>query len=75
LRRDGNDLSLRVEHRAAPSMPPITIELAQHGTAPALEVVDRHDPATPPSTSGRSNLACCATPTRWKRAKSGGVRQ
>ena len=51
LRRDGDDLSLAVEHRAAPSMPPITIELAQHGTALALEVVDRRDPATPPPSS------------------------
>ena len=48
LRRDGDDLSLSVEHRAAASMPPITIELAQRGTALALEVVDRRDPATPP---------------------------
>jgi hypothetical protein len=32
-------------------MPPITIELPQHGAALALEVVDRRDPATlPPST-------------------------
>ena len=43
--------SLSVEHRAAPSMPPITIELAQRGTALALEVVDRRDPATPPPSS------------------------
>jgi hypothetical protein len=51
LRRDGEDLSLSVEHRAAPSMTPITIELAQRGTALALEVVDRRDPATPPPSS------------------------
>ena len=51
LRRDGDDLSLSVEHRAAASMPPITIELAQRGTALALEVVDRRDPATPPPSS------------------------
>jgi hypothetical protein len=51
LRRDGDDLSLSAEHRAAPSMPPITIELAQRGTALALEVVDRRDPATPPPSS------------------------
>ena len=50
LRRDGDDLSLSVEHRAAASMTPITIELAQRGTALALEVVDRRDPATPPSS-------------------------
>ena len=51
LRRDGDDLSLSVEHRAAPSMTPITIELAQRGTALALEVVDRRDPVTPPPSS------------------------
>ena len=51
LRRDGDDLSLSVEHRAAPSMTPVTIELAQRGTALALEVVDRRDPATPPPSS------------------------
>jgi hypothetical protein len=51
LRRDGDDLSLSVEHRAAPSMTPITIELAQRGTALALEVVDRRDPTAPPPSS------------------------
>ena len=51
LRRDGDDLSLSVEHRAAPSMTPIAIELAPRGTALALEVVDRRDPATPPPSS------------------------
>ena len=51
LRRDGDDLSLAVEHRAAPSRTPITIELAQRGSALALEVVDRRDPATPPPSS------------------------
>jgi hypothetical protein len=51
LRRDGDDLSLSVEHRAAASMTPITIELAQRGTALAWEVVDRRDPATPPPSS------------------------
>jgi hypothetical protein len=51
LRRDGDDLSLSVEHRAAPSMTPTTIELAQRGTALALEVVNRRDPATPPPSS------------------------
>lgn len=51
LRRDGDDLSLSVEHRAAPSITPITIELAQRGPALALEVVDRRDPATPPPSS------------------------
>jgi AAA domain len=47
LRRDGDDLSLSVEHRAAPSPKPITIELAQRGDALVLEVVDRGEPASP----------------------------
>jgi RecA-family ATPase len=46
LRRNGDDLSLSVEHRAAPSPTPMTIELAQRGDALALEVVDRRDPVT-----------------------------
>lgn len=51
LRRNGDDLSLSVEHRAAPSPMPMTIELAQRGDALALEVVDRRDPVTPASSS------------------------
>jgi hypothetical protein len=51
LRRNGDDLSLSAEHRAAPSLTPMTIELAQRGDALALEVVDRRDPAMPASSS------------------------
>jgi len=38
LRRLGNDLTLTVEHRAAPSMPAINLELVQRENALALEV-------------------------------------
>ncbi len=38
LRRLGDALTLSVEHRAAPSMPIIALELAQHGEALALQV-------------------------------------
>lgn len=41
LRRHGDDLSLTIEHRAAPSVPSLALELARHGDALALEVVDR----------------------------------
>src|ERR1700746_726882 len=41
LRRDGEELTLTVEHRAAPSSRPLVIELAQNGPALALEVVER----------------------------------
>jgi hypothetical protein len=38
LRRLGDELTLSVEHRAAPSMPIIALELAQDGEALALQV-------------------------------------
>ena len=48
LRRDGDgdQLSLTVEHRAAPSLAPIAIALTQRGPALALEAVDRPEPET-----------------------------
>ena len=61
LRRDGDNLSLSVEHRAAPSPKPLTIELAQRGDALALEVADRREPVTPvPSTLDERILAILA---------------
>ena len=44
LRRDGEELTLTVEHRAAPSSRPLIIELAQNGPALALQVVERAKP-------------------------------
>ena len=41
LRRDGDELTLTVEHRAASAMPTLTLELAERANALALEVVDR----------------------------------
>ena len=51
LRRDGDNLSLSVEHRAAAAVSPMTIELAQRGPALALEVVNRSVPAAPVPSS------------------------
>jgi hypothetical protein len=51
LRRHGEELSLSIEHRAAPSPKPFTVELAQRGPALALEVAERREPATPPPSS------------------------
>ena len=51
LRRDGDDISLAVEHRAAPSPKPFRIELAARGDALALEVADRREPPAPPPDS------------------------
>jgi RecA-family ATPase len=48
---EGGDLTLTVEHRAAPAMPTITLELAQRANALALEVIDRNTPPTSPPSS------------------------
>lgn len=46
LRRDGDDLSLTVEHRAAASLDPIAVALTQRGHALALESIERPEPTT-----------------------------
>jgi hypothetical protein len=51
LRRNGEELTLTVEHRAAPAMPTVTIELAQRADALALEVIDRRAPQAPAQSS------------------------
>ena len=55
LRRDGDEMTLTVEHRAAAAPRPLIIELAQQGLALALEVVERTKPVatTPPSLDER----------------------
>lgn len=48
LRRDGDDrITLAVEHRAAPSMPRLTLELVERSDALALEICDRHARSAP----------------------------
>lgn len=49
MRRIGNDLTLTVEHRAAASMPPITLELVQRETALALQLRTSSKPEGPAS--------------------------
>ena len=51
LRRQAEDLVLSVEHRAASSIPPVSLELAQRGDALALEVADRRAPVTTAANS------------------------
>jgi hypothetical protein len=61
LRRNGEELTLTVEHRAAPAMPTVTIELAQRADdALALEVIDRRAP----------EKAQCPVPSGWHAAVS-----
>jgi hypothetical protein len=56
LRRDGDgdQLSLTVEHRAAPPLGPMAVALAQRGPALALEIVDRPEQA--PASAAPSPL-------------------
>ena len=61
LRRNGEDLTLSAEHRAAPAMPAITLELIQRASALALEVVDRRPPQTPPPTSVDERITAALT--------------
>jgi hypothetical protein len=51
LRRSDDDLTLTVEHRAAPSVPALSLELAQRGDALALEVIERGAPPDPAPSS------------------------
>jgi hypothetical protein len=53
LRRDGDrdQIALSVEHRAAPSPKPLSIELASRGLALALEVTERRDIEEPAPAS------------------------
>ena len=51
LRRQGDDLTLTVEHRAAASVPAIPLVLAERGDALALEVLDSAPVAEPVPTS------------------------
>jgi len=51
LRRDGDSLTLTVEHRAAPALKPMNIELAETGEALALQIVARSEALAPPVPS------------------------
>ncbi len=44
---ENGDITLTVEHRAAPAMPGVTLELAQRANALALEVIEPPTPQTP----------------------------
>jgi hypothetical protein len=61
LRRNGDDLTLTAEHRAAPAMPTVTLELAQRANALALEVIEPHAPQTPPPSSVDERITTALT--------------
>ena len=64
LRRDGDELSLTVEHRAASAIPTIGLELAERENALALQVLERRaepaPPVEPPSIDVRITAALTA---------------
>jgi RecA-family ATPase len=65
LRRSESELTLTVEHRAAPSAPGMTLELAQRGHALALEVrQSTSSPAPPPSSVDERITAALMSATR-----------
>jgi hypothetical protein len=51
LRREGDTLTLAIEHRAAPALKPMKIELVEAGEALALQLVERSDAAAPVPSS------------------------
>jgi hypothetical protein len=59
--REGGDIILTVEHRAAPAMPAVTLELAQRANALALEVVERRTPQTPARSSVDERITAALT--------------
>jgi AAA domain len=62
LRKQADDtLTLTVEHRAAPSMPALTLELAKHAHAVALNVVERPTSSNPRRASVDERIIAALT--------------
>src|SRR6516162_5972280 len=76
LRRQGDDLTLTIEHRAAPSQKPMKIELCQSGEALALQVVEQTAPSKPVPHSLDERittaLAAAASPLPFAELRSQG---
>jgi hypothetical protein len=74
LRRDGDTLTLTVEHRAAPAPQPMKIELVEAGEALALQLVERSETAAPvPSSLDEritAALAAAASPIPFAELRS-----
>lgn len=51
LRRDGDAITLSVEHRAAPTLKPMRLELVESGEALALQLVERSETPAPAPNS------------------------
>ena len=59
--RESGDITLTVEHRAAPAMPSVTLELAQRANALALEVIEPRTPQTPTPSSVDKRITAALT--------------
>ena len=59
--RESGDITLTVEHRAAPAMPSVTLELAQRANALALEVIEPRTPQTPTPSSVDERITAALT--------------
>jgi hypothetical protein len=74
LRREGDTLTLTVEHRAAPALKPMKIKLIEAGEALALELVERSETAAPvPSSLDEritAALAAAASPIPFAELRS-----
>jgi AAA domain len=74
LRRDGDALTLAIEHRAAPALKPMRVELVEAGEALALHLVERSEaePSAPSSLDERitAALAAAASPLPFAELRS-----
>jgi hypothetical protein len=61
LGRNRDEITLTIEHRAAPAMPAVTLELAQRANALALEVIEPPAPQTPPPCSVDERITTALT--------------
>ena len=74
LRREGDTLTLSVEHRAAAALKPMKIALVEAGEALALQLVERNDDPAPVATSLNERitaaLAAAASPMAFAELRS-----
>jgi RecA-family ATPase len=74
LRREGDTLTLSVEHRAAAALKPMKIALVEAGEALALQLVERNDDLAPAATSLDERitaaLAAAASPMAFAKLRS-----
>jgi AAA domain len=74
LRRDGDALTLAIEHRAAPALKPMKIELVEAGKALALQLVESRETEVPvPSSLDErimAALAAAASPIPFAELRS-----